>query len=146
MTSFGNRLKTERQRLDLTQVELAAIGNVTKNTQVSYEGDDNSPTAKYLMAVAARGVDLHFLFYGEYAQLGVSRQITELLTVLNQLPPTQQAMAFAMLNLFLITPNTPQASVEQADEIWRAARLFKKFLHMSAKGKAMVEQAAEIEQ
>lgn len=145
MTSFGVRLKTERQRLGLTQVELAEIGGVSKNTQVSYEGDDNSPTAKYLAAVAERGVDINFLFYGEYANSGVSRQVAELLTVLNQLPPAQQAMAFAMLNLFLLTPLGAAAPIEQADEIWRAARLFKKFLGMSKQGKEMVEASAEIE-
>lgn len=145
MTSFGSRLKTERQRLGLTQVELADAGDVSKNTQLAYEADDNSPTAKYLMAVAEKGVDLQYLFSGEYSSSGVSRQVAELLKVLNQLEPTQQAMAFAMLNLFLVSPKAGQAPVEQADEIWRAARLFQKFLRMSTKGKEMVELAAEIE-
>lgn len=145
MTSFGTRLKIERQRLGLTQIELAEIGAVSKNTQIAYEGDENSPTAKYLSAVAERGIDIHFLFYGEYGNTGVSKQVAELLTVLNQLPPTQQAMAFAMLNLFLVGPKTGQAALVQADEIWRAARLFQKFLRMSSKGKQLVEHAAEIE-
>jgi transcriptional regulator with XRE-family HTH domain len=145
MTSFGTRLKAERHRLGLTQVEMAQLGDVAKGSQIAYEGDGVSPPAKYLARLAPHGVDIHYLFFGEYSNTGASRQIAELLTMLNQLAPPQQAMAFAVLSLFQRTPDFGQGGVEQADEIWRAARLFQKFLSMSKQGKVYLEKAAEIE-
>lgn len=143
MTSFGERLKAERIRLGKTQVEFSEMGCVSKGSQLAYEKDTVSPTADYLMRLGQLGVDIHFLFYDMHSDASASSQVNELLTVLVQMPPAQQAMSFAVMNLFHQTLNSGSTSLTNADEIWRAARLFKQFLAMSQAGKTMVELAAK---
>ncbi len=145
MVSFGERLKAERHRLGMTQAQMAAIVEISTNSQNAYEHDAVSPPEKYLSHLIKHGVDINFLFTGEYAASGASRQISELLAVLNQLPPAHQATAFAVMSLYQAAPPANAGSVEQADQIWRAARLFKKFLGLSDEGKSYVEKAAEVE-
>ncbi|WP_200227844.1 XRE family transcriptional regulator [Rubrivivax gelatinosus] len=62
------RLKAERQRLHMTQGELAAAGGVSKTSQVNYEGGSRAPDAIYLHEVAKAGVDTAFVITGESAQ------------------------------------------------------------------------------
>ncbi len=64
MVSFFERLRDERQRLGLSQTELAEAGGVTKKTQGLYERGDRSPSADYLMAVSTVGMDLPYLLSG----------------------------------------------------------------------------------
>lgn len=145
MTIFGTRLKAERQRLGLTQVEMANVGGVHPNSQSAYENGGSSPTAEYLERVIARGVDSQFLFHGEYANSTVSTQVAELLAILVQLPPEQQATCFAMLSLFRRSTTSIQASAEQANDTWRAARLFEHFLNTSQQHKTLIECAAGLD-
>jgi transcriptional regulator with XRE-family HTH domain len=144
MTTFGERLKTERNRLDMTQTELAEIGDVKKNAQSLYERDENPPTADYLARVAKVGVDIHYLFYGVYSDTAASQQFRELLSVLHKLSPEQQAIGFGMLSM--LQSNTPDAeqNVQRANDLWRATRLYNQFLAMNDKEKQMVEIAATI--
>lgn len=142
MTTFGTRLKTERKRLQLTQVELAALGGLQKNAQIDYEKGESSPNADYLMKVAQAGVDIGFLFYNTRSGLGASQQVTELLTVLSELPPAQQAMSFAMLNMFRRSAGSTLANTADADAIWRAARLFEQFLSVDDRARTVIETSA----
>ncbi len=77
----------------------------------------------------------------EYETSEAARHVAELQNVLLQMPPAQQAMGFAILSLVQETAATSTATVENADEIWRAARLFRQFLKLSKAGKAIVEVA-----
>lgn len=61
---IGQRLRAERQRLRLTQVELAEAARVSKTSQINYEAGTRSPDADYLAAVAARGVDVLYVVTG----------------------------------------------------------------------------------
>jgi len=65
MTTIGQRLKEERKRLGLTQPEFAAVGGVEKGAQINYEQDKRFPSADYLVAVAAIGVDTQYVLLGE---------------------------------------------------------------------------------
>lgn len=62
--SFGERLREERLRLDLSQAAFGAAGGVTKKTQMLYESGDRSPDSVYLAAIAAAGVDLQYVLLG----------------------------------------------------------------------------------
>jgi len=62
--TFGNRLKIERQRVGLTQVDFAEIGGVSRATQISYEQSKGSPDVAYWQAVANIGVDVGFVLTG----------------------------------------------------------------------------------
>ncbi len=58
------RLKEARQRLGLKQVDLAAIGQVSRATQVSYESDVTTPNTNYLRLVQGVGLDIPFVLFG----------------------------------------------------------------------------------
>lgn len=68
---FGKLLRQERQRLGLTQTQLAAVGGVSKATQVAYEADSTKPHAEYLSRVAGAGVDVTWLLTGHRVRQGV---------------------------------------------------------------------------
>lgn len=59
--TLGFRLRVERERLGVSQEVFAEWGGVKKLTQVQYENDRTAPDAKYLMAMAARGVDVPYV-------------------------------------------------------------------------------------
>lgn len=147
MTTFGTRLRTERKRLRMTQPDLAAIGNVHKNAQITYEKDASSPTAAYLARVAQAGVDIHYLFYGVYSDTSAKGQFSDLLAVLHKLPPEHQAVGFgmlSMLSMLLSTDTLAQPDLTRADELWRAVRLYTQFLGLDEKEKQMVEASAKL--
>lgn len=64
MSTFGERLKQERERLGMSQTTLAAIGGVGKTTQINYEKDSRKPDSGYLSALAAAGINTQFLLTG----------------------------------------------------------------------------------
>lgn len=58
------RLREERARLQLSQVELGKAGEVSKNTQLAYEGGNSSIPLDYLEKVALHGVDPLYVVSG----------------------------------------------------------------------------------
>ena len=64
-TEIGERLKAERERVNLTQGELARTAGVSKTTQANYEAGMRSPDAEYLLAVAGGGIDIQFVVTGQ---------------------------------------------------------------------------------
>ncbi len=68
MIDIGERLSLERERLGLNQTQMAELFGKHKNTQVKYANNEKSPTAATLAMLAEQGVDMHFLFYGRYAE------------------------------------------------------------------------------
>ncbi len=61
---FGERLRIERERLGMSQEEMAAIFGVKRLAQSQYEKEVTAPTVRYLAEIAKNGVDLHFLIFG----------------------------------------------------------------------------------
>lgn len=61
---FGQRLKTERLRLQLSQAQLAEAGGIQRLAQLQYESEATAPTTRYLSAIATAGVDLSYLILG----------------------------------------------------------------------------------
>ena len=138
MTSFADRLKIERKRLNKTQLEFSALGGVAKTAQIYYEAGNAEPHSGYLLALANAGVDMNYLFHGEYSLPAESEPLRELLHVLNQLTPPQQALGFAMLNMLQHTGQQVD-ELKQADVMWRASRVFTHFIQMGSRGRAVVE-------
>ncbi|POR62983.1 hypothetical protein BKM10_20185 [Pseudomonas syringae pv. syringae] len=62
--SSGERLREERERLALSQEDLAEAGGVNRNTQGSYERGARNPDTAYLAAVATLGVDTVYVLTG----------------------------------------------------------------------------------
>lgn len=74
MDVFGERLRHERSRLGLNQTEFAALGAVKQRAQYQYEKGLRRPNSDYLIAIAAAGVDIHYLLTG---QVGTSLENDE---------------------------------------------------------------------
>lgn len=64
---IGERLRAERQRLDLNQTQLGESGGVTKKTQMLYEAGERFPDAAYLAAIADAGADIRYIVTGDRA-------------------------------------------------------------------------------
>jgi transcriptional regulator with XRE-family HTH domain len=64
MTSIGQRLKEERQRLGLSQAKMAEAGGVVRSAQFNYESDVRKPDAGYLALVASLGIDVQYVITG----------------------------------------------------------------------------------
>lgn len=65
MNDFSSRLIEERLRLNLSQEEFGALGNVKKLAQFNYEKGVRTPDASYLQAIAEHGVDVCYLLTGK---------------------------------------------------------------------------------
>ncbi|MDH0866467.1 helix-turn-helix transcriptional regulator [Mitsuaria sp. GD03876] len=73
LSTFGERLREERIRLGLNQIDFGALGSVTKSTQINYEKGERSPDADYLMTLIPHGVDVVYLLTGEHASVDAAR-------------------------------------------------------------------------
>lgn len=62
---LGKRLKAERERLGMNQVDFSELAKTTKNSQITYEKGTTSPKADYLVAISKAGVDINFVLTGE---------------------------------------------------------------------------------
>ncbi len=84
-TNIGARLKAERERLGLGQLELAEPAGVTRNTQWAYEKGERAPDATYLACAATLGVDVQFVITGVRAQAtGLTQEQAGLLEALER--------------------------------------------------------------
>jgi len=62
--NIGERLKTERLRLEKPQSEVARLCDVTTRTQVNYESGRRYPDACYLALFSAMGGDILYVVTG----------------------------------------------------------------------------------
>lgn len=143
MTTFGARLRKERKRLKLSQPEFCKIGGVNVNTQGGYERGTGSPTADYLMKVAAAKVDLNYLFFGTYSPATSAPEDAESMAALIQLPPEQRAMSFAMMTVLGSLGSGGQGVVDNANAIRRAARMYELFIALPEAFQTILEAAAQ---
>jgi transcriptional regulator with XRE-family HTH domain len=100
-TIFGDRLREERQRFGLNQIDFGEWGGVTKSAQLNYEKGERSPDADYLMALMARGVDVHYLLTGvrqEHAGSTLTSDQGKLLALLGRLDEDDLAVAWRVLH------------------------------------------------
>lgn len=89
MKTIGERLRSERLRLGLSQEDFAAIGRLGRRTIGYYESNSRSPDAAFLMTLHNIGVDIGFVLIGH------PDESTSALAVPSQRP--MDASALAML-------------------------------------------------
>ena len=65
--NISDRLRDERERLGLNQVEFGSIGGVKKLAQINYEKGERHPDSAYLAAIAAAGADVLYILTGQRA-------------------------------------------------------------------------------
>lgn len=61
---FGLRLRGERERLGLSQAQLAAAGGVQRLAQGQYELEKSSPPVRYLIEISKVGADVELVLFG----------------------------------------------------------------------------------
>lgn len=61
---IGQRLKEERDRLGLSQVDFASLGGAGRKTQYNYEAGERAPDGGYLAAIAEHGADVAYILTG----------------------------------------------------------------------------------
>lgn len=66
--NFHERLREERERLDLSQEKFGSLGGVKKLAQINYEKGERHPDSQYLAAIAAAGVDVLYILTGQRTQ------------------------------------------------------------------------------
>ncbi len=65
VSGFGERIKSERQRVKMNQTEMAELAGVSKTSQVNYEQEQRIPDARYLAAISDK-VDVLYIVTGEH--------------------------------------------------------------------------------
>ena len=64
MSTIGERLREERERLSKNQVDFGKLGGVSKRAQINYEQGVRQPDTEYLSALAKAGVDVTYVVTG----------------------------------------------------------------------------------
>ncbi|BBL69713.1 helix-turn-helix domain-containing protein [Methylogaea oryzae] len=77
MSTFGERLRKERQRLEMNQTQFAALAGVQKQAQINYEAGKRSPDADYLAAIAAAGADVQYILTGRRVAVPVAAGVED---------------------------------------------------------------------
>ena len=114
MDTFGQRLKSERKRLGMTQPEFALVGKVEKGTQINYEQDKRFPSADYLIAIASVGVDTQYVLHGTAASSALTDDENELLIGYRKLDLRGKARVLGVIEGIAEPATTPVArSVER---------------------------------
>lgn len=79
MKTIGDRLRSERIRLSLSQTAAAEIGGVKKLAQIKYEQSERAPDATYLSAISSAGFDVLYVLTGTRAPQAIAAQIAFML-------------------------------------------------------------------
>ncbi|RJF93000.1 XRE family transcriptional regulator [Sphingomonas cavernae] len=95
----GSRIRTERERLGLTQEEFGKLADVSRRTQAAYEADQNSPTIVYLEAISRSGADVWYVLTGNHAPQAVDMEAEDIraLDIWRNIAPDERNAALKML-------------------------------------------------
>lgn len=97
MSSIGERLKEERERLGFSQTVFGSIGGVQKQAQLKYEKGDRSPDADYLAAISKAGADVQYIVTGIGCPTMLSDDESELVSRFRKAPLAVKAATLAGL-------------------------------------------------
>mgnify|MGYP003948898385 CR=1 FL=1 len=97
MMEFNERLKLERKRLGLSQEKFAALGGVTRDTQMNYENGSRKPDSAYLAAMADAGIDVLFLLTGQSSNAPLTKDESDLLAGFRSLDIRGKAGVLGMI-------------------------------------------------
>jgi transcriptional regulator with XRE-family HTH domain len=107
---FGERLKAERKRLDLTQQAMADACGVSKRQQLYYEADQ-WPGGAYLAQAAKLGVDVGFVLTGARAAAG-SPEEGLLVAAYRSATPEVKRIVLAALGANPAAASAPRPGIE----------------------------------
>lgn len=84
LNSIGARLRAERERLGLSQSDVAALAaragvrGATRQSQSIYEKDERAPDAQYLAVISAAHFDVGYVLTGRSTSYGKAAEVTQL--------------------------------------------------------------------
>lgn len=135
--SFGQRLKSERERLSFTQADFAKVGGVGRVSQHMYEQDARSPDARYLLKITEAGADLGYVMWGTRGALSASSQsalpldaLTDIYRLVDEfakdssgkaLPLEARVKFFQMLSATLVDRNSIVSPQQLRDRLAKLA-------------------------
>lgn len=111
---IGAQLLEERERLGLSQAEFAGLAGLTERAQRMYEKDERQPDSKYLVALAAHGVDVLYVLTGERASSEGGLSAEEAALVDNYRHATEKGRAAARAVLDAFEKPTPSRGRRRA--------------------------------
>lgn len=76
MADVGHRLKLERERLNLTQLQASSQAGITQTTYSRYENGERVPTLQAILGFYNMGFDVIFLLTGEREPSGGGVDLT----------------------------------------------------------------------
>jgi transcriptional regulator with XRE-family HTH domain len=111
LEALGERLRQERVRLEMNQVEFGGLAGASRNSQGQYETGKTPPTTEYLLKLQEHGVDIGFVLTGkrESGALGYLEQ--HLLGLFRSIEPYQRE---AMLNFLGAMARRPQVDLSSS--------------------------------
>lgn len=65
MSTLGDRLREERERMGLNQTDFAKLAGGSRSAQASYERGEKVPGGGYLTAMSSVGVDILYVLSGQ---------------------------------------------------------------------------------
>ncbi len=90
----GERIRSERERLGITQEKLSDICGITRRTQAAYELNESEPKVSYIVKFSELGADMNYIITGNKAETVLARVYegvcSEHIDAMNMLTPEQQ--------------------------------------------------------
>lgn len=80
LSSFSDRLRSERERLAMSQTAFGEACGVTKGSQINYETEKRFPDGEYLMKAAELGADILFIVTGTRGEASLPQNMGEWLS------------------------------------------------------------------
>ncbi|WP_236212996.1 helix-turn-helix domain-containing protein [Metapseudomonas otitidis] len=115
MSSIGERLREERERLGFNQTAFGAIGGVQKQAQLKYEKGERSPDADYLAALSKVDVDVLYVVTGQRCLESLGSDESDLLSKFRAAPLAVKAAALAALTAGAAPPSVQRKQVIHGD-------------------------------
>lgn len=97
LLTSGGRLGEERERVGLTVQDFALRCGVTKQTQIKYEANQNSPDIRYLEGCDGCGVDVMYVLTGTRSTEAMSEEHQNLIEAYEAASGDLKRAAFAVL-------------------------------------------------
>lgn len=97
MSSYSERIRTERKRLGKTQDEFAGIAGVTRNPYCAWEKGATAPDARQLAALAQAGVDVQYVITGVRSDVALAPEERRLLEGFRSSPQSLRDAALRVL-------------------------------------------------
>lgn len=113
MSTQGERIREERERLEMSQTAFGAVGGVRKQAQMNYEKGERSPDSLYLAAISKIGADIQYIVTGQRTQGALGEELAEVVRLYQSAPIQVKAAVLGALTAGTET----QTSVGSADKM-----------------------------